>query len=138
MAKKPLPPKTETNPDKKVTAPNEVVVTDKDGSQHSVDVAQLGVVEVTLAKAEPAGVQTPERGVDYGEGGGLDGIVRRHVTEIQFGSLVDETGMRLLGTDGWHPFRADKRGKSKTGHWTKVVNWRRFLVDNATYHRVNS
>ena len=127
--KKVIPPVT--NPDKRFVPPIEMEThTDEKGRPQYADIANLGMVEVDTVSVAIPGLQTPRPGVEYGDGSGPSHLVQRHVTQTIRGSLLDETGMRLLGTDGWHPFRRQE------GYWTKVFNWNRYLVTDETYHRV--
>ena len=118
-------------PKKRITAPIEREThTDAKGRPVYADIANLGAVEVDRVAVTIPGLQTPGRGEDYGDGLGPAHLVQKHTTQTVLGSLLDETGMRLLGTEGWHPFRRQE------GFWTKVFEWRRFLVTEETYRRV--
>lgn len=133
-----MPPKKKvvapvTNPDKRLVSPIEVEThVDSKGRPQYADIANLGMVEVETVSTSIPGMQVPERGApDYGDQLGPSPLITKHTTQLVRGSLVDETGMRLLGTDGWHPFRRDP------AYWTKVVHWNRYLVTEETYQRVN-
>lgn len=118
-------------PKKRVTAPIEVEThTDAKGNPVYADIANLGVTEVERVSVSIPGLRTPKQGQDFGDNAGPAHLVESHTTEIIFGSLLDETGMRLLGTEGWHPFRRND------SYWTKVFRWKRYLVTDETYRRV--